>query len=137
MHEKTNGAINWFWTDGAGAAGAGFESVCGWAAQHGIIAPPAMQQASTCLAQDAGVCAGTSGSPASRKLQTMAQTNFTMSPSHIRTQMAKPILPFTRLLLSSPALSSWCVPDISAAVFNFGFLIFLLLFLWAARAPFK
>jgi hypothetical protein len=95
IHEKTNGAINWFWTGDVVAAGAGLESVCGCPAQQGIVTPFGQQACAGVAHDDTGVCAGSSGSAASRKLHTMAQTIFTNSPSHIPTQMAKPILPFT------------------------------------------
>lgn len=61
---------------GAGAAGAGWESGAGFAAQHGMT--PCLQQARNCLAQTAGIGARAahSGAPASSKLQTMASASF-------------------------------------------------------------
>jgi len=72
----------WVWplaTDGV--AGVGWESGEGFAAQHGI-GWPAGQQAWDCFAQ-AGTddCAGNNGTPRSRTLQTMTQTDFMNSLS--------------------------------------------------------
>jgi hypothetical protein len=70
---KTAGARSESWI--CPPAGAGCESGDDFAAQQGIVTP-CLQQARVWLAHGEGVCAKSSGVPASRKLQMMANAVF-------------------------------------------------------------